>query len=242
MLALFFDVGSFFYTPIACFLFLWGVSVTHPIQASFLLIWGASLTYPVLVSFFFMWAVSLTHPVLALFLSGEFLLHIPCWLFKNIFLYIFYSGEFLLHILCWLYFYVGSFFYTSIACFLFLWGASVTHPILASFLLIWRASLTHPVLVSFLCGQFLLHIPCRLLYLENFSHTSRAGFIFILVVSLINQVLVLGVFLFCFCFVLFLSEDFLLHIPMLALFFCGKFLVNVPSCLFILFYFLNYLV
>ena len=141
-----------------------------------------------------MWGVSLTHPVLASFLSGEFLLHIPCWL----------------------HFYVGSFPYTSRASFIFIWGISLTHPIMASFLcgefllhtpccliLMQGVSLTLPVLAvfclffkyflsgeylehiqcsflfNFLSGEFLLHIPCWLhFYWGSFSYTSRAGFIF----------------------------------------------------------------
>ena len=73
-------------------------------------------------------------------LSGEFLLHIACWLrFLFLFLFCFvfsfsFSGEFLLHIPCWIYFSVGSFSYTSIADFVFMWGVSLTHPVLPSFL------------------------------------------------------------------------------------------------------------
>ena len=98
----FFSVGSFSYTSRAGFLHL-----------SFL-----------------MWVVTLRHPMLALFLSGDFLLHIPCWLHFYLgsfsyashagyyFLFCFLSGEFLLHIPCWLlffvlFFYLGSFSYTS---------------------------------------------------------------------------------------------------------------------------------
>ena len=62
--------------------------------------------------FIFIWEVSLTHPVLASFLSGKFLLHIPCWL----------------------HFYLGSFSYTSHAGFIFKQEVSLTHPMLASFL------------------------------------------------------------------------------------------------------------
>ena len=46
----------------------------------------------------------------------------------------FLSGEFLLHVPCWLHFYLGSFSYTSRAGFIFIWGVSLTHPVLASFL------------------------------------------------------------------------------------------------------------
>ena len=95
-LASFFDLGSFSYTSCADFLFMWGVSHTHPMLASFFLMWG----------------VSLTHPMLTLFLCGEILLHIPCWL----------------------HFYLGSFSYTSRAVFIFSWGVSLTHPMLTFFL------------------------------------------------------------------------------------------------------------
>ena len=97
----------------------------------------------------FMQGVSLTHPVLALFLSGEFLLHIPCWL----------------------HFYLGSFSYTSSVGFNFIWGVSLTHPVLT-----W-VSLTHPVLASVLSREFLSHIPCWLCFSAgSFSYTSHARF------------------------------------------------------------------
>ena len=157
----------------------------------------------------FIWGASLTHRVLALFVSVEFLLHIPCWL----------------------QFYLWSFSYTSHAGFIFLWAVSLTHPLLASllnlgsfsdtsrsglpfhvgrfsytslagFIFIWGVSLTHPVLALFASGEFLLHIPCWLhFYLGSFSYTSHAGFIFIWGVSLTHPMRVS-----------FLSGEFLLHI------------------------------
>ena len=163
--------------------------------------------------FFFIWGVSLTHPVLASFLSEEFLLHIHV-------LALVLLADFLLHIRpCWLQFYLGSFSYTSDrAGFNFIWGVSLTHPALASFSLrgvslthpmltlffMWGVSLTHPVLPSFLCREFLLHITYWLVlfYLGSFSYTSRAGF-----------------FLLFFFYFIFLSGEFLLQIPVLALFF-----------------------
>ena len=94
--------GSFSDRFPAGFIFIWGVSLTHPSLASFyagsfsytLFLCGEFLLYnpcwlPFLSGTFsytshddvnFTWGVSLTHPVLASFLSGEFLLHIPCWL------------------------------------------------------------------------------------------------------------------------------------------------------------------
>ena len=94
-----FYLGSFSYTSHAGFTFLWGVSLIHPklaflfvVVVLFLSICRVSLTHPVLVSvcfcvvFFFVvfflggggGGGTLKHPVLALFLCGEFLLHIPC--------------------------------------------------------------------------------------------------------------------------------------------------------------------
>ena len=157
----------------------------------------------------------------ASFLSGEFLLPIPCWLLFYLgsfsytsragFIFMwgvdlthpvlasFLSGEFLLHIPCWLHFYVGSFSYTSRASFIFIWGISLTHPIMA----------------SFLCGEFLLHTPCWLFspfflfffkyllsgeYLEH-THCSFLFNFFIWGVSLTHPVLAS-----------FLYREFLLHI------------------------------
>ena len=39
-----------------------------------------TFSYTSRVGFIFIWGVSLTHPVMAWPLSGEFILHIPCWL------------------------------------------------------------------------------------------------------------------------------------------------------------------
>ena len=64
----------------------------------------------------------------------------------------FLSGEFLLHIPCWIHFSVGSFSYTSRAGFIFLWVVSLTYPVLASFMR--GISLTHPELTSFYVGSF----------------------------------------------------------------------------------------
>ena len=206
-----FYAGSVSYTSRAGFIMYPRVSLTHPVLASFLFvcfcfIWGVSLTLRVLVFSFiagvslthiiFNSGVSLTHPVLALILSGDFYTSHA----------VFISGEFLLHIPCWLCFYVGSFSYTSRADFVFMWGVSLTHPVLPSIfcgelfflaslctqgdsltlpvlvrVLIVEVSLNHPELDSFLFGEFLLHIPCWLhIYLGSFSYTSRAGFNFIM--------------------------------------------------------------
>ena len=162
---------------------------THPLQTSFLC--GEFLLYiPICLHFyperfsyrscvssfflslflflFFILGVSLTHPMLGSFLSGEFLLHIPCWL----------------------HFYLGSFSYTSRAGCVFIYFLFL--------FFIWGVSLTHPMLDLLFCGEFLLHIPSSLrffllflgsfsstscwvhFYWGSFSYTSRAGFIFIL--------------------------------------------------------------
>ena len=155
-----------------------------------------SFSYTSRAGFIFMRGVSLTNPVLALFLSGEFLLHIPCLLFIS----------------------VGSLSYTSLVGFssslsLLSWlhfyaGISLTHHVLAfyiyflSIFFIWGVSLTHPALALFFCGEFLLHIPCLFDFsVGSFSYTSRAGFIFMRGVSLERPVLAL-----------FLSGESLLHI------------------------------
>ena len=145
-----------------------------------LVIFVGSLSYTSLVGF----SPSLSWA--GFILCGEFLWHIPCWLFffSPFFFFFFLSGEFLLHIPRWLYFSVRSFSYTSHDCFISMWGVSLTHPMLAFFffflLLIWWVSLTHPVPASYLCGEFLLQIPYWLyFYLGSFSYTSHACFLFL---------------------------------------------------------------
>ena len=200
--------------------------MTHPLhtsRAGFIFILGVSFTLPCWLFFFFFF-------LSFFFLSGGFLLHIPCWrLFFKFFIWgvsltrpvlaSFLSREFLLHIPCWLNFYLGSFSYTSRAGFIFIWGVSLTHPVLAS-IFIWEVSLTHPMLALFFFGSFLLHIctgflvliPCRFNFYLSFSYTSRAGFFFMWGVSLTHHVLAL-----------FLSGEFLLHIPCLYHFYMERF-------------------
>ena len=120
-----------------------GVSLTHPVLAffNFYIIWGVSLTHPMLAPLFFnlgsfsytsriglivMSGISLTHPVLASFLSGEFLLHIPCWFDFSVGSFCYTSHAGLL-----LFFNLGSFSYTSRAGFIFMRVVSLTHPMLA---------------------------------------------------------------------------------------------------------------
>ena len=145
---------------------------------NFLFIFLLALFRHTMLPFYFIFlilGVSITHPVLA-FTCGEFLLHIPCWL----------------------YIYLGSFSYTSRSGFIFICGVSLTHPTLALlfcreflthpmlafyfifiYFLFWGVSLTHPVLASFLCGEFRRLIPYWLyFYLGSFSYTSHSCFIF----------------------------------------------------------------
>ena len=157
-----------------------------------------SFSYTTHAGFMFIWGVSLKHSMLPSFSSGEFLLHIPCWLHFCLgsffyasnagFTFIwgetptsytsragsFLSGKFVLHIPCWLYCFLGSFSYTSHAGFIFY---------LVSF------SNTFFFFFFFFSpkpGEFLLHIPCWLyfylgfhFYVGSFSYTSCAGFILI---------------------------------------------------------------
>ena len=180
---LYFYVGSFSSTSLDGFIFLSGVSLTRPMLALFfVLIWAVSLTHPMLASFFFFFFF---------FLSGEFLLHIPCWLYFFLSGAWFLCGEFLLHIPYWIHFYLGSFSYTSSAGVLFIWGVSpisrefllripcflysssgisLTHFKSATFYsLILGVSLTHPILAYFLSVEFLLHVPSWLFYFIFYS-------------------------------------------------------------------------
>ena len=141
--------------------------------------------------------------------------------------------EFLLHIPCCLHFYLGSFSYTSRVAFIF----------------IWEVSLTHPVLPSFLSGEFLPHFPCWLYFsgggffctseagfffsfllffnLQNFSYTSRAGFIFYLrsffYTSRAGFIFMRGVSLTHPILATFSSVEYLLHIPCWLHFYLGNF-------------------
>ena len=207
-----FYLDSFSYTSRTGFIFLWGVSLTHPVLASFFFfffnLW--SFSYTSHTCFIFLWGVSFTHPMLAFSSSSSS-------------------------------FNLGSFSYTSRASFILTWGISLTHPVLASFFFFfflfffWGLSLTYPVPALFLSGEFLLHSPCLFYFavgrfsytshahtvlfflgggggvvcfvfvflnLGSSSSTSHAGFIFIWGVSLTHPVLAS-----------FLFGEFLLHIP-----------------------------
>ena len=230
----YFYVGSFSDTSHAGFFFFF-----------FLLnLWNFSYTSR--AGFIFMRGVSLTNPVLALFLSGEFVLHIPCLLFISVgsLSYTSLAGfSPPLSLLSWLHFYAGSFSYTSRAGFF---------SFSSFFFFIWGVSFTHPALALFFGGEFLLHIPCLFDFsVGSFSYRSRVGFIFMRGVSLKHPVLAL-----------FLSGEFLLHIPCLLLisvgslsytswvgslslslattrlasFLCGEFLLHIPCWLFFFFF------
>ena len=94
----FFNLGSFSYTSRAGLIFSADIlSVTHPTDAAFIFIGGV-----------------LHIPRWLHFLCGEFLLHIPCWVFSVF-------GN------------LGSSSNTSHTGFIFLWEVSLTHSILASF-------------------------------------------------------------------------------------------------------------
>ena len=176
LIFIYFYLRSFSYESRVGFIFLWGVSPTHPMFFSFFFNLG-SFSYTsragfiYIYIFIYIWGVSPTHLMLVFFffgfvvvvLSGEFLLHIPCW-------FLFLSADFLLHISCWLHFCLESFSYRSRAGFIFLWGVSLTHPVLASFLS--GEFLLHIPFFSFFffflfffkSREFLLHIPCWLLF------------------------------------------------------------------------------
>ena len=111
-------------------MFMQGVSITHPVLAAFYM-FCASV---------YMWRVSLTHPMLVA-LCGVFLLHFHAIFFMMV--VSFPHGEFLLHVPCWLY-NVGSFYYTSRAGFL-MWGVSLTCSLEADGCFMLGLSLTYPM-------------------------------------------------------------------------------------------------
>ena len=143
-----------------------------------------------------------SHAGFVFVLIGEFLLHIPYWLY-------FLSGELLLHIPWLLFISVGSLSYTSrvsISLFNVVIFSSTSH---AGFIFMRGVSLTHPGLASFLSGEFLLHIPCSVHFcLGTLSYTSHADFVFMWEVCLRLPVLAS-----------FLCGEFLLHIPCWLCFF-----------------------
>ena len=188
-------------------------------RAGFIFIWGISVAHPVLV--LFLCREFLLHiPCWLHFLTRECFLHIPSCLhfyvglcldfyvgnyLTHSVLALIWSEDFLLQIPCWFQFYRGNLSYTSRAVFIALWGVSFTDPKRASFLFgmfrlhitcwlhfyqgsfsytsragftfIWEASLTQPMLALHICGEFLLHSPCWLyISVGSFSYTSHSGF------------------------------------------------------------------
>ena len=133
--------------------------------------------------------------MLALFLIGEFLLHIPCLLYLSVgsLSYTSHGGFFFLF-----FFFQRSFPYTSRAGFIFILGVS----------------LTDPMLVLFFLGEFLLHILCWLYFsVGSLSYTSHADFFYSSGEFLLHIP----------CWLYFLSVEFLLHIPYLLYFSFGNF-------------------
>ena len=135
----------------------------------------------------------------------------------------FLSGEFLLHVPCWLHFYAGSFSYTFCAvCFVvvvFIWGVSLTHPVLASFLS--GESLLHmPCWLHFYLGilfkKITLPVLASFFNLGSFSYTSHAAFVFMWGVSLTLSVLAS----------FFIQEVSLTHLLLASL--CGEFFLTHP--------------
>ena len=192
------------------------------IRAVLIFMQGVSLTLPVLpylFIYFLIWGVSLIHPMLTLCLCGEFLLHIPSWLYVSVgsFSYTSHAGFF--------YFNVGSSSYTSRAGFSFICGRFLKHPVLASILC--GEFLLHIPWWLFLGGEFLLHIPCWYhIYLGSFSYTSRAGFVFFVLFFYVGS--------FCYTFrnyyffKYFFNGVVSLTHPVLASFLSGEFLSHIP--------------
>ena len=209
-----------------------GVSLTHPVLASFLFlsgefllhipcwlhIYAGSFSYTSCTGFIFIWGVSLTRPMLAyfflFFFSGEFVLHIPyCFCFSlplSLSLSLSRCGEFLLDIPCWLYFYMRHFL---TQCWLHFYLGSFSYTSHVGLIFNWGISLTHPVLALFLSGEFLLHIPCLLIF----------SFLFLCGVCLTHPMLFLFVSL---SLSLFSCGEFLLDIPCWLYFYMGSFLIH----------------
>ena len=167
--------------------------------------------------FFLLRGVSLAHPVLALFLSGEFLLHIPC-------LHYFSVGSFSYtsHVNFFSLFFFFFFFFSSLGSFS---NTSRAGIIFFIFYLLALFRHTYPMLASFLCVEFLLHIlswlPCLFILFFNlgsFYYTSRAGF-YVWGVSLTHPMLAL-----------YLSGEFLIHIPFWLHFYLRSFSYTSHAC------------
>ena len=145
--------------------------------------------------------------MLASCLCGKFLLHIPCWL-------CFYVGSFSDIPRC-LQFYEGSFSYTLRAGFIMY--------IIVCFYLSREFLFQFPCWFLCLSREFLLHIPRWFrFYLGSFSYTSRAGCNFIR--GLKHPML--SSFDISRASLIFMGGVSLTH-PMLTLFLCGEFVLDI---------------
>ena len=177
-----FYLGSFSYTSHAEFVFMWRVSLTHPVLASFLS--GEFLLHiPCWLDFY---ARSFSYTSRAGFdflICGVFFIFLDSFSYTSRTGFIFIWGvslthpvlasflirEFLLHIPCWLHFCQGTFSYTYRDGFICIWEVSLTLPMLALF---FCGSFCDTSYAGFFleAGQFLSHIPCWLhFYLGNLS-------------------------------------------------------------------------
>ena len=221
MLVLFF-LENFSYTSHACFIFLWRVSLTH-------------------AGLFCLFYFS--------FLSGEFLLHIPCWLhfYLGSLLYTYFCLGSFLHILGWLilslifFFFCGEFLSLSLSLslslrylkknnnnifclflFLFFHQGSFSYTSRAGFIFNWGVSLTYPV-IPFLSWEFLLHIRCRPLFFFFFFFFPSLSEVFLLPVltSLFSSSS------FFFFFIIFYLECFS-YTSRAGFILTGEFLLHIP--------------
>ena len=164
--------------------------------------------------------------MLALFLFGEFLLHIPCWFYFSVgsFSYMSHTGFFFIiwrvslrhPMLASLLFFLGGggggFSYTSCPAFIFMLGVSLTHPMLDFifyfyfFIYLGSFSYTSRGVLIFMWGVSLTHLLLAFFFfflnLGSFSCTSHAGFFFYL-----------GSFSYTSRAGFILFGEFLLHIP-----------------------------
>ena len=230
------------------------VSLFHPMLTVFM--WGVSLTHPVLPSLlcgeFFLHIRCCLH-----FYAGNFSYTSQAGFFSSSFFPFFYLGSFS-------YRSRESFSYTYCAGLMFSWGGFVTHPKRPSFMcgefllhtlywllfmqgvvlhipcrhfffffffLNWEVSLTHPMFVSFFfySGEFLLHNPCWLhFYAGSFSYTSCAVLIFICGISLKHPVL-LHFYLWSFSYTSHADIVFMWGVSLThPMFLCWEFLLHIP--------------
>ena len=152
-------------------LFIWGVSLTHPMLTLFLC--GEFLLHIPRWGQFHRFFFSFSFSFFFSFILGSFSYTSRVWFF-----FLFFSrGVSITHPVL-VSFYLGSFSYTSHAGLIFIWGVFLTHPTLALFFC--GEFLLHiPMLALIISGDFLLYIACWLYCsVANFSYTSHATFIF----------------------------------------------------------------